>query len=79
MTEYDLAPRSQILQSCSELGVKQGQTLGERFVALLLGEGLQSPFFMPDGLIHPTAWKMNSPNLNFVITEFYEVRMEDHA
>jgi succinate-acetate transporter protein len=28
---------------------------------------------MPDGLIHPTAWKMNSPNLNFVITEFSEV------
>ena len=59
VTEYELAPRFEILQSCSQLGVKQGQTLGKRFVALL-GEGLQSLFFMPNGLIHPSAWKGNS-------------------
>ena len=59
VTEYELAPCFEILQSCSQLGVKQGQTLGKRFVALL-GEGLQSLFFMPDGLIHPSAWRKNS-------------------
>lgn len=42
VTEYELAPCFEILQSCTQLGVKQGQTLGERFVALL-GEGLQPP------------------------------------
>jgi hypothetical protein len=28
VTEYDLAPRFEILQGCSQLGVKYGQTLG---------------------------------------------------
>jgi hypothetical protein len=32
-----------------------------------------------DGLMHPSAWKGNSAKLNFALTEFSEVRMEDHA
>jgi hypothetical protein len=68
-TEDDLAPRFEILQVRTRLGVKYAETLGYKFVALLEGRALD-PLgwrlaFMPDGLYSPKCMEV----------EFSEVRI----